>query len=126
MSSEISTGGRLPAVAGLASALVAASCCLLPIALISVGLAGGGLMITAMRFQFVSLPLGILGLAAAYWMYWRHRRRCRTTGCRVAGQGTTLVVLGMATVIIVVALILMLFPSWTASLLGAGPLSHAH
>ncbi len=113
------TGGqaRLPAAIGLVAAALAASCCLLPLALIATGLAGAGLMMTMMQFEWLTLPLGVGGLAGAYVLYLRERRRCDTAGCRLVGDRGTQVLLGLATVVVVVALVLKFFPSWSANLL---------
>jgi len=116
----------LPAFTGLVSAIVAASCCLVPIALIAGGIAGAGLMMTTMRYQVVTLPLGVGGLGAAYWMYARHRRHCASVGCQFVGQRATQAILGLATAVVVFAILLVIFPSWTASLLGAGSGPHTH
>ena len=61
-----STGSaqRLPAAAGLVAALLAASCCLLPLTLIALGGAGDGLMMTMMSYEWLTLPLGVFGLPA--------------------------------------------------------------
>lgn len=115
----LSTGGseRLPAATGVVAALLAASCCLLPLALIATGVAGAGLMMTMMRYEWLTLPLGVGGLAGAYALYFRERRRCDTAGCRVVGERATKVMLGVATAVVAVALLLRLFPSWTAGVL---------
>ncbi|RTZ97726.1 MAG: hypothetical protein DSY84_09365 [Candidatus Neomarinimicrobiota bacterium] len=115
----LSTGGseRLPAATGVVAALLAASCCLLPLALIATGVAGAGLMMTMMRYEWLTLPLGVGGLAGAYALYFRERRRCDTAGCRVVGERATKVMLGAATTVVAVALLLRLFPSWTAGVL---------
>ena len=115
----LSTGGseRLPAATGVGAALLAASCCLLPLALIATGVAGAGLMMTMMRYEWLTLPLGVGGLAGAYVLYFRERRRCDTAGCRVVGERATKVILGVATAVVAVALLLRLFPSWTAGVL---------
>ena len=108
---------RLPAATGLVAAALAASCCLLPLALIATGLAGAGLMMTMMQFERITLPLGVGGLALAYALYLRARRQCDTAGCRLVGDRGTQVLLGLATVVVVVALVLKFFPSWAANLL---------
>ena len=108
---------RLPAATGVVSAIVAASCCLLPIALIALGIAGAGFMMTMMRYEWITLPLGVTGLAGAYAFYFRGRRRCDAAGCRFVGQRLTQVILALATVIVTVAILLRMFPSWTAWLL---------
>ena len=108
---------RLPGAAGLVAALLAASCCLLPLALIGMGVASAGLMMTMMRYEWITLPLGVIGLAGAYAFQFRERRRCDTAGCRLVGERATNVLLGVATAVVAVALLLRLFPSWTAAIL---------
>ncbi len=110
-------GERIPAATGVVAALLAASCCLLPMALIVTGVAGAGLMMTMMRFEWLTLPLGVGGLAGAYALHFRERRRCDSVGCRLVGERGTRALLGVATVVVIVALLLKFFPSWTARLL---------
>ena len=109
---------RLSGVTALVSATLAASCCLLPLALIGAGLAGAGLMMTMMRYEWLTLPAGVVGLAGAYVAYIAHRRRCAAVGCRFVGERTTQAVLGVATMVVLIAILLRVFPSWTATLLG--------
>ena len=66
-------GDRLPAVTSVTAAVLAATCCLIPLALIAVGVAGAGLMMTMMRNEWLTLPLGVGGLAGAFVVYTRHR-----------------------------------------------------
>ena len=108
---------RLPAATGVIAAVLASSCCLLPLALIVTGVTGAGLMMTMMRFEWLTLPLGVGGLAGAYALYFRERRRCDSAGCRLVGERGTRVLLGVATLVVIVALLLKFFPSWTAGLL---------
>ena len=108
---------RLPAATGLVAGLLAASCCLLPIALIAAGVAGAGVMMTMMQYEWLTLPLGVVGLAAAYGIYFRSRRRCDTTGCRFVGRRMNQVMLAVATALGAVALLLKVFPSWAAAIL---------
>lgn len=109
--------GRVSNATALVSAALAASCCLLPLALIAAGLAGAGLMMTMMRYEWLTLPAGVVGLGGAYTVYLSRRRQCATTGCRFVGQRTTQAVLGLATLVVVTAILLRVFPSWTAALL---------
>ena len=115
----LSTGvrERLPGATGVVAALLAASCCLLPLALIATGVAGAGLMMTMMRHEWLTLPLGVGGLGGAYALYLRERRRCDTVGCRLVGERPTKMLLGLATVVVTIALLLKFFPSWTADVL---------
>lgn len=109
----------LPAATGLIAAVLAASCCILPILLIALGVAGAGLMATAMAYEWITLPAGTLGLVIAYALYFREKRRCETQACRFVGRGVNRALLAATTLIVVAALLLRLFPSWTASLVQA-------
>ena len=117
MSVSPAPSARVSTATGLASALLAASCCLLPIALIVMGLAGAGLMMSMMRYEWLTLPLGVLGLAGAYVLHFRTRRQCTTAGCRFVGERLNLAMLVFATVVVAMALLLRVFPSWTSRLL---------
>ena len=108
---------RLPGAAGVVAAVLAARCCLLPLALVATGIAGAGLMMTMMSYEWLTLPLGVFGLAGAYACYFREQRRCDTAGCRLVGERATKIMLGIATAVVAVALLLRLFPSWTADIL---------
>lgn len=117
MSVPLAPSARVSTATGLVSALLAATCCLLPLALIAMGLAGAGLMMSLMRYEWLTLPLGVLGLAGAYGLHFRSRRQCTTAGCRFVGERLNVAMLGGATVIVTVALLLRVFPSWTSRLL---------
>lgn len=103
------------ALTGVASALVAASCCILPLALAAVGLTGAGLMHVTMRYEILTLPLGTIGLGAAWLVHFRQRVAC--DACRRRGERLRLAVLTGASVVVAASLLLRLAPSWTASLL---------
>lgn len=107
---------------GLVAALLAATCCILPLALMLAGVAGAGLMMTMMQFEWITLPLGVLGLSGAWWLYFRQKRRCETEACQFVGRRANEVLLGIATVVVIAALLLKLFPSWTASIMQAMPM----
>jgi len=102
---------------GLVAALLAATCCILPLALMFAGVAGAGLMMTMMQYEWITLPLGVLGLGGAWWVYFRQQRRCETEACQFVGRRLNQVLLGLATLVVIAALLLKLFPSWTASLM---------
>ncbi len=72
-------------------------------------------MMTMMRFEWLTLPLGVGGLLGAYALYFRERRRCDRAGCRLLGERATTVILAVATA--VVALLLKFFPSVTSGIL---------
>ena len=104
---------------GVIAALLAATCCILPLSLIVLGVAGAGLMMQMMRYEWITLPLGTLGLVAAWVLYFRERKRCETSACRFVGRRVSQAILGSATLVVGVALVLRLLPSWTAAILQA-------
>ena len=101
------------------AAVLAASCCLLPLAFIAMGVAGAGLMMTMMRFEWLTLPLGVFGLTGGFVIYARRRRQCATTGCRFVGQRLNRIFLIFGAIVVVASLLLRVFPSWTSQLLAA-------
>ena len=56
-------------------------------------------MMTTMRFRPILFPLGLLGLGASYYLYFRERRRCKTFACAMVGKRFNLVALSLATLI---------------------------
>ncbi len=109
----------LPGATGIVAALLAATCCILPMALIFIGVAGAGLMVTMMQYEWITLPLGTIGMIAAWGLYFREKRRCETQACRFVGRRANQVLLGLGTIVVVAALLLKIFPSWTAAILQA-------
>jgi len=105
-----------PALVSLVSALAASLCCLLPLAVIVLGLGSGAFMATTMRYQTILLPIGILGVATGYVLYFRERRRCRTVVCTMAGSRVNLVALIVATAILAGELGLVTFPEAASTL----------
>jgi len=85
--------------------------------LIFTGIAGAGIMMSMMQYEWLTLPLGVIGMVAAWGLYLREKQRCETEACRFVGRRMNQVMLGFGTLVIVIALLLKIFPSWTASIL---------
>ena len=109
--------GRLAPGIGIVSALVAGTCCLLPLVLSGLGLAGAGLMMTMMAYTWLTLPLGTVGLAGALVLYTRARRCGNHAECGLLEGRLGQAILGLASMMVISALLLRLFPSWTSRLL---------
>ena len=84
---------------GLGAAIAASSCCLLPLAVVFLGIGSGAFMMTTMKFRPILFPLGLLGLGGSYYLYFRERRRCKTLVCAMVGKTFNLVTLSLATLI---------------------------
>jgi hypothetical protein len=90
---------------------------LLPLAVIVLGLGSGAFMATTMRYRWLLIPAGVLGITAGFAFYLRERRRCDALGCRMAGSGLTLALLLVASVVVATSIVLDRFPEVTSDLL---------
>ena|SRR5437763_9772973 len=98
-------------------AALASLCCLLPLAVIVLGLGSGAFMATTMQYRWLLVPAGVVGIVAGFALYVRERRRCDTLACRMAGSRTTLALLIIASLVVVSAIALDRFPELTSDLL---------
>jgi hypothetical protein len=99
-----------PFMVSLPSALVAASCCVLPLVVVVLGLGSGAFMIYAMKYSAIFIPIGIVGVSFGYILYFREKKKCDSIACRMAGGKFNLIALIMATVVVIVAIAFNLFP----------------
>src|SRR5437870_8758635 len=109
-----SIGAGLAAWAG---ALLSSLCCLLPLAVIVLGLGSGAFMAVTMRYRWLLIPAGIAGVLAGVALYVRERRRCDALACRMAGSRITLVALALAALVVILSIVLDRFPELTSDLL---------
>jgi len=99
------------------SALIASLCCLLPLAVVLLGLGSGAFMMVTIQYRYIFLPIGVIGLGAGYYLYFREKRRCSSIGCSFVGRMTNLALLVLATVTVAGALLLDFFPGLTSNYL---------
>jgi len=99
------------------AALVASLCCLLPLAVVLLGLGSGAFMIVTMQYRSIFLPAGVLGVALGYLLYYRESRRCNSLACTFVSRRSNLALLLFATVVVGVAIILDIFPELTSEIL---------
>jgi len=111
------TSDVTPGFLGAAAAAVSSLCCLLPLAIIMLGLGSGAFMMITMQYRAIFIPAGIIGVSLGWVLYLRERRRCNSLGCRLVGGRLNLVVLLLASLIVVAAVTLDRFPNMTADLL---------
>src|SRR5258706_14678256 len=71
-------------------AALASLCCLLPLAVIVLGLGSGAFMATTMQYRWLLVPAGIIGIIAGFVLYVRECRRCSALACQMAGSRVTL------------------------------------
>lgn len=98
-------------------ALLASLCCLLPLAIIVLGLGSGAFMAVTMQHRWVLIPAGVAGVLAGFALYVRARRRCDVLACRMARSRITLALLVLASLVVATSLVLDRFPGVTSDLL---------
>src|SRR5260370_23797610 len=98
-------------------AALASLCCLLPLAVIVLGLGSGAFMGTTMQYRWLLVPAGILGIVAGFVLYLRERRRWDALACRMAGGRITLALLMLASLVVATTIVLDRFHEFTSDLL---------
>ena len=109
-----SVGAGLAAWAG---AVLSSLCCLLPLAVIVLGLGSGAFMAVTMQYRWILIPAGVLGVTSGFVLYVRERRRCELLACRMAGRRVTLALLIVASLVVATSIVLDRFPEMTSDLL---------
>ena len=109
-----SIGAGLAAWAG---ALLSSLCCLLPLAVIVLGLGSGAFMAVTMRYRWLLIPAGVIGVTTGFVLYVRERRRCNALACRMAGSRVTLTLLIVAGLVVATSIVLDRFPEMSSDLL---------
>ena|SRR3989338_7324688 len=102
---------------GVSSAIISSLCCLLPLTVVLLGLGSGAFMMVTMQYRTIFLPIGVIGVAMGYYLYFRERRRCDSIGCAFVGGRINLAFLLFATVTVVAALVLDFFTELTSEIL---------
>ncbi len=106
-----------PGLAAWVGAALSSLCCLLPLAIILLGLGSGAFMAVTMQYRWILIPVGVLGVGAGFVLYLRERRRCDALGCRMAGSKITLGLLIVASLVVATSVVLDRFPEMTSDLL---------
>lgn len=109
-----SIGAGLAAWAG---AVLSSLCCLLPLAVIVLGLGSGAFMAVTMQYRWLLIPAGVLGVTTGFVLYAREHRRCDARGCRMPGSRITLALLILAALLVTTSIVLDRFPEMTSDLL---------
>lgn len=106
-----------PSMVAWLGAFLSSLCCLLPLAVILLGLGSGAFMAVTLQYSWLLIPAGVIGVAAGFVLYVRERRRCKQLACRMAGSRITLALLILASVVLVTSIALVQFPEMTSDLL---------
>ncbi|NIM98367.1 MAG: hypothetical protein GTO24_09905 [candidate division Zixibacteria bacterium] len=106
-----------PVIVSFPSSVVASLCCVLPLAVVLLGIGSGAFMMYAMRYNNIFIPIGVVGVGLGYFLYFRERKKRTAMACRMAGGRFNLIALVFATVVVFMAIVFNLFPEAVASLL---------
>ena len=101
------------------SASISSLCCLLPLAVVVLGLGSGAFMAVTMKYSSIFIPAGILGTGAGYYLYFHERRRCDRLGCRMVGRRLNLALLVISILVLGVSVTLTALPDYTARLIAS-------
>ncbi len=101
----------------LPSAFIASLCCVLPLAVVLLGLGSGAFMMYTMRYSYIFIPIGVIGVSLGYFFYFREKKKCNALSCRMAAGKFNLVMLVFSTIVVVMAIIFTVFPGVVAPLL---------
>ena len=104
-------------IVSLPSAIVASLCCVLPLAVVLLGLGSGAFMMYTMKYSYIFIPIGVVGIGLGYFFYFREKKKCDALSCRMAAGKFNLVILVFSTILVVMALAFYLFPGLIAPLL---------
>ena len=111
-------GGTVGAgAAAWVGAALSSLCCLLPLAVIVLGLGSGAFMAVTMKYRWILIPAGVVGVATGFLLYVRERRRCNAAACRMAGSRMTLALLILAALVVTTSIALDRLPELTSDLL---------
>jgi hypothetical protein len=107
----------LGGIIGAGGAFVSSLCCVLPLAIVLLGLGSGAFMATTMQYTSVFVPLGVISVSTGFYLHLRERRRCARAGCSMAGSSLNLILLSVSALIVAIALLFTLFPALSSDLL---------
>jgi mercuric ion transport protein len=86
---------------GFLAAVLASSCCVLPLLLLTVGLGGSVLTMVLMQYKAYLMTLALAALVYAWVQYARDAKRCTTQACALVGGRFRRWMLGVNTSVVV-------------------------
>jgi uncharacterized membrane protein len=100
----------------LASAFVASLCCVLPLTVVLLGIGSGAFMMTTMKYSYVFIPAGVIGVSLGYFLYFREKKKNAACGCPMPAGKLNLTILILATIVVVLSVVFNVFPGLIAQL----------
>ncbi len=106
-----------PIIASLPSAIIASLCCVLPLAVVLLGLSSGTFMMFTMKYSIIFIPIGVIGVGLGHFFYFRQKKKSTACGCPMPAGKLNLIMLIFATVMVVISIIFNTFPELIVPLL---------
>ena len=110
-------GGVLGGLVSAGGAIVSSLCCVLPLAIVLLGLGSGAFMATTMKYGRLFVPVGVLSVITGFYLHFRERRRCAQGRCPMVGRTWGLALLSLSAAVVALALLLTVFPNLSADFL---------
>ncbi len=98
------------------SAILASSCCIIPLILLALSLIGlgslglSGISTTVGNIKWFLMPIAILGLGYSYFKYFKEKKESVSCGCEMVSKKTNLTLLGISTILVFSFLTFSLYP----------------
>ncbi len=102
----------------LPAAIVASLCCVLPLVMVVLGIGSGTFMMYTMKYSYIFIPTGVIGVGLGYIFYFREKQRCHAVACRMAAGKLNLIALIFSTAVVFAAIVFNMFPEFIAPLFG--------
>src|SRR3970282_15296 len=102
--------------ASIFSAVLASSCCIIPLILLGLTLIGlgslglSGISTTVGNLKWFLMPIAILGLGYSYFKYFKEKKQSVRCGCEMVGKKTNHILLGVSTVLVTTFIIFSVYP----------------
>lgn len=109
--------GILGGAISAAGAFVSSLCCVLPVAVVLLGVGSGAFMATTMKYTAIFVPIGVLSVSAGICLHVRERRRCAREGCAMSGRPLNLILLTFSGLVVAAALFFTIFPGLSSEAL---------
>ncbi len=96
---------------------IASLCCVLPLAVVLLGIGTGAFMATTMKYTSIFVPIGVVSVGVGVALHLRERRRCNQAGCPMANGILHTILLGVSAVLVAAALFFTVFPETASQIL---------
>jgi len=104
----------------LLSAILASTCCVVPLILLGVSLLGlgavgfSGVSTFVGSIKWILMPIAIAGLVFSYYKFFKEKKACESSACQMVGKRTNIILLAFSTVIVSAFIVFSIYPYLSA------------